>query len=76
MSVFEDHRLGLHWCQICYPLEIKLLLLLLLVQTSYLDTHSFSLLMISIYIYHNEPPQEKTCLQALPPVKTQIGLPS
>ena len=28
--VSEDHILELHSCQICYPLEIKLLLLLLL----------------------------------------------
>ena len=27
--VFEDHMLDWHSCQMCYPLEIKLLLLLL-----------------------------------------------
>ena len=28
--VIDDHMLDWHFCQICYPLEIKLLLLLLL----------------------------------------------
>ena len=33
--VIEDHMLDWHKCQLCYPLEIKLLLLLSLLLSKY-----------------------------------------
>ena len=78
LPVIEDHMLDWHSCQIRYPLEIKLLLLLLL------SLLSCQVMFLEIGIRHNnhsrsscsinEPRHDKNSKTSVRPAKTQISL--